>query len=164
MDPSNQSFALWLSLSLNFSLDNIFLGVALKCRVNHPFKYVDLNIGCWGLKFSTFDHFSLYRCCIKMQSESPAQYVVDLARAVLGRGRLLATMGACCILYIIHTLLYYIIQPALGLLLADGAPAVGWGKTFWRFGQVFFMKMAVTRKWKVSPRATNRPLTKFGVL
>ena len=29
-----------------------------------------------------------------MQSESPAQYVVDLARAVLGRGRLLATMGA----------------------------------------------------------------------
>ena len=67
------SFALWLSLSLNFSLDNIFLGVALKCRVNHPFKYVDLNIGCWGLKFSTFDHFSLYRCCIKMQSESPAQ-------------------------------------------------------------------------------------------
>ena len=27
---------------------------------------------------------------------------------------------------------------ALGLLLANGAPTVGWGKTFWRVGRVFF--------------------------
>ena len=26
---------------------------------------------------------------------------------------------------------------ALGLLLADGAPTLGWGKTFWRFGRLF---------------------------
>ena len=27
---------------------------------------------------------------------------------------------------------------APGLLLAEGAPTVRWGKTFWRVGQVFF--------------------------
>ena len=39
---------------------------------------------------------------------------------------------------IIRGLIKPFIQPALGLLLADGAPAVGLGKTFWRFSQVFF--------------------------
>ena len=34
------------------------------------------------------------------------------------------------------------------LLLADGAPTVGWGKSFWRVGQVFFTKTTVTRKRK----------------
>ena len=36
---------------------------------------------------------------------------------------------------------------ALGLLLADGAPAVGWGKTFWHVGCFFFFftKTAVSR-------------------
>ena len=29
---------------------------------------------------------------------------------------------------------------ALGLLLADGAPTVGWGKTFWRVGRFFLRK------------------------
>ena len=64
---------------------------------------------------------------------------------------------------------------ALGLLLADGAPTVGRGKTFWRVGQVFFKKTAITRerkvknrsqdgKWTVSPRATNGRLTKIGVV
>ena len=37
----------------------------------------------------------------------------------------------------------------LGLLLADGAPKLGWGKTFWRVGRVFFKKKAVSRKHKV---------------
>ena len=70
------SFALWLFLSLNFSLDNIFIGVALKCRVNHQFKYVDLNIGCWGIKFSIFDYFSLYRyVASKCRVNHPLNYV-----------------------------------------------------------------------------------------
>ena len=29
---------------------------------------------------------------------------------------------------------------ALGLLLADGALTVGWGKTFWRVDRVFFLR------------------------
>ena len=39
---------------------------------------------------------------------------------------------------------------ALGLLLADGAPTVGWGKTFWRVGRVPLTKTDVTRKRKVA--------------
>ena len=38
---------------------------------------------------------------------------------------------------------------ALGLLLADGAPTVGWGKTFWRVGRVPLTKTGVTRKRKI---------------
>ena len=37
----------------------------------------------------------------------------------------------------------------LGLLLADGVPTVGWGKTFWCVGGFFFTKTAVTQKRKV---------------
>ena len=37
---------------------------------------------------------------------------------------------------------------ALGLLLADGALTVGWGKTFWCIDQ-FFTKTAISRKQKV---------------
>ena len=39
----------------------------------------------------------------------------------------------------------------LGLLLADSAPTVGRGKTFWRLAVFvfFFTKTTVTRKWKV---------------
>ena len=39
---------------------------------------------------------------------------------------------------------------ALGLLLADGAPTVGLGKTFWRVGRVPLTKTGVTRKRKVA--------------
>ena len=39
---------------------------------------------------------------------------------------------------------------ALGLLLADGAPTVGWGKTFWCVGRVPLTKTGVTRKRKVA--------------
>ena len=39
---------------------------------------------------------------------------------------------------------------ALGLLLADDAPTVGWGKTFWRVGWVPLTKTDVTRKRKVA--------------
>ena len=39
---------------------------------------------------------------------------------------------------------------ALGLLLADGAPTVGWGKTFWRVGRVPPTKTGVTRKRKIA--------------
>ena len=39
---------------------------------------------------------------------------------------------------------------ALGLLLADGVPTVGWGKTFWRVRQVPLTKTGVTRKGKVA--------------
>ena len=39
---------------------------------------------------------------------------------------------------------------ALGLLLADGAPTVGWGKTFWRVGRVPLTKTDVTRKRKIA--------------
>ena len=46
-------------------------------------------------------------------------------------------------LYPAHTL------RALRLLPADGAPTVGWGKTFWRVGRFFFTKTALTRKQKV---------------
>ena len=38
---------------------------------------------------------------------------------------------------------------APGLLLADSALTVGRGKTFWRVGQLFFTKTAITRKRKV---------------
>ena len=38
---------------------------------------------------------------------------------------------------------------ALGLLLADSAPTVGWGKTFWSVGRVPLTKTGVTRKRKV---------------
>ena len=38
---------------------------------------------------------------------------------------------------------------ALGLLLADGAPTVGWGKTFWSVGRVRLTKTGVTRERKV---------------
>ena len=39
---------------------------------------------------------------------------------------------------------------ALGLLLADGAPTVGRGKTFWRVNRIFFFtKTAVTPEHKV---------------
>ena len=37
----------------------------------------------------------------------------------------------------------------LGLLLADMALTVGWGKTFWRVSRFFFTKNTVTRKQKV---------------
>ena len=40
--------------------------------------------------------------------------------------------------------------PALGLLLADGAPTVGWGKTFWGVGRVLLTKTGVTRKLKIA--------------
>ena len=39
---------------------------------------------------------------------------------------------------------------ALGLLLADGAPTVGLGKTFGRVGRVPLAKTDVTRKRKVA--------------
>ena len=39
---------------------------------------------------------------------------------------------------------------ALGLLLADGALTVGWGKTFWGVGRVPLTKTGVTRKRKVA--------------
>ena len=39
---------------------------------------------------------------------------------------------------------------ALGLLLADGAPTVGLGKTFWRVGRVLPTKTGVTRKRKIA--------------
>ena len=39
---------------------------------------------------------------------------------------------------------------ALGLLLADGAPTVGWGKTFWGVGRVLLTKTGVTRKRKIA--------------
>ena len=39
---------------------------------------------------------------------------------------------------------------ALGLLLADGAPTVGWGKTFRRVGRVPLTKTGETRKQKVA--------------
>ena len=35
------------------------------------------------------------------------------------------------------TLLLLLTLRAPGLLLADGAPTLGWGKTFWRFGRLF---------------------------
>ena len=38
---------------------------------------------------------------------------------------------------------------ALGLLLADGAPTVGRGKTFWRVNRIFFTKTALTLEQKV---------------
>ena len=37
----------------------------------------------------------------------------------------------------------------LGLLLADGVPTVGWGKTFWCVCRFFFTKTAISRKLKV---------------
>ena len=36
-----------------------------------------------------------------------------------------------------------------GLLLADGAPTVGRGKTFWRVSRIFFTETAVTPDRKV---------------
>ena len=39
---------------------------------------------------------------------------------------------------------------ALGLLLADSVPTVGWGKTFWCVSRFFFTKTAVTQKRKVA--------------
>ena len=51
---------------------------------------------------------------------------------------------------------------ALGVLLADGAPTVGWGKTFGRIGRVFFTKTTVTRKRKVEKSIQREQ--KFGVL
>ena len=38
---------------------------------------------------------------------------------------------------------------ALGLLLADGTPTVGGGKTFWAVSQIFFTETAVTPERKV---------------
>ena len=64
---------------------------------------------------------------------------------------------------------------AQGLLLADGAPTVGWGKTFWPIGRVFLQKgpflgnkklknQSEGAKLTVSARSTNGPLTKSRVL
>ena len=64
---------------------------------------------------------------------------------------------------------------ALGLLLADGAPTVGWGKTFWCVGRFFLQKGPFLGNQKsknqsegtksiVSARSTNGPLTKSRVL
>ena len=61
----------------------------------------------------------------------------------------------------------------LGLLLADGAPKLGWGKTFWRVGRVFFLRKrpflgniklknrSEGAKSTILPRATNGPKSKF---
>ena len=38
---------------------------------------------------------------------------------------------------------------ALGLLLADSAPTVGRGKTFWQVSRIFFTETAVTPERKV---------------
>ena len=64
---------------------------------------------------------------------------------------------------------------ALGLLLADGAPTVGWGKTFWCIGRFFLRKgpflgnqksknQSQGAKSTVLARPTNGPLTKSRVL
>ena len=55
------------------------------------------------------------------------------------------------------------IQPALralGLLLADSALTMGWGKTFWHVGRVFFYENGRNTDTK---RAKNGPLTKLGL-
>ena len=52
---------------------------------------------------------------------------------------------------------------ALGLFLADGAPAptVGWGKTFWRVSHFFFFYEnscnSETKSRKIDPKVRNRP-------
>ena len=46
---------------------------------------------------------------------------------------------------------------ALGLLLADGAPTVGWGKTFWSVSRVLLTKTGVREGFK-NPRHGNFPL------
>ena len=51
---------------------------------------------------------------------------------------------------------------ALGLLpAADGAPIVGWGKTFWRVGQFFFFykncRFSETKSRKINPKVRNGP-------
>ena len=56
---------------------------------------------------------------------------------------------------------WYYPARALGLLLADGAPTVGWGKNLWRIGW-FFYENAVARKWIVEksiPRCKMDPLS-----
>ena len=55
---------------------------------------------------------------------------------------------------------------ALGLLLADGASIVGWGTLFGASAVFFSYKNnhnSETKSKKIDPRATNGPLTKFGV-
>ena len=54
-------------------------------------------------------------------------------------------------------------ESAQGLLLADCAPTVGWGKTFWRVGRFGFNSETKIKnrsegaKTTVSMRATNGP-------
>ena len=42
-----------------------------------------------------------------------------------------------------------------GLLLADGAPTVGWGKIFWRVGRFYLTKPVVIQKRKMDPKMPN---------
>ena len=49
---------------------------------------------------------------------------------------------------------------ALGLLLADGAATVGWGKTFWCVGRFLFYendRNSETKSRKVYPKVRNEP-------
>ena len=57
-----------------------------------------------------------------------------------------------CVVKISH--LPALVLRALGLLLADGAPTVGWGKTFWCVCRFFLTETTVTRPKK-------RPLLNF---
>ena len=65
--------------------------------------------------------------------------------------------------------------PARGLLLAESAPTVGRGKTFWAVNWIFLRKQLQPRNWKsknrsqgrkwtITPRAINGSLTKIGVV
>ena len=62
---------------------------------------------------------------------------------------------------------------ALGLLLADSAPTVGRGKTFWHVDRVFSLHNSETKSKKIDPKVGNEPsrqglqtgrLTKIGVV
>ena len=55
----------------------------------------------------------------------------------------IASLCICCCFILeknIYQKILLFIKPALGLLLADGAPTVGGGKTFWRVSQIFLRK------------------------
>ena len=55
----------------------------------------------------------------------------------------IASLCICCCFILeknIYQKILLFIKPALGLLLADGTPTVGGGKTFWRVSQIFLRK------------------------
>ena len=126
----------WSWLWPNFSSPDLCAGIKTQWLLTFP----TIMIWClefsprlfWSPRFSCKPHLSIYHgiCCTtrkwntigKVKIDSRCHWVCDFGYDIK-----LSSRRACAL-------------RALGLLLADGTPTVGGGKTFWAVSQIFLRK------------------------